>query len=236
MMMRTLLCLAMAFAIWLNPSSAAEMSDADILVERLLWATGGRLAWTAVESTVVYSQQYRRDDPTSVGAVVTTDYKQARVRIDTTGRDLQQVRVIDNGSDRAWRLNRAGPPEKVSEDSLARDLRHYTGHVYRTLQRIAIRDPQLKFAVGRKGSLEVYEGSTRLAWYSLDARGEPFAMGAYDDDVGVVCGPWELEKRGIRYPAWVARPDGSWRATLHSLAVNVRLDEELFAQPLADEQ
>jgi hypothetical protein len=115
-------------------------------------------------------------------------------------------------------------------------LRHYTGHVYRTLQRIAIRDPQLKFAVGRKGSLEVYEGSTRLAWYSLDARGEPFAMGAYDDDVGVVCGPWELEKRGIRYPAWVARPDGSWRATLHSLAVNVRLDEELFAQPLADEQ
>lgn len=235
-MMRTVQSLTMVLVVGLNPALAATMNDADILVERLLWAVGGRPAWTDVTSTVVYSQQYREEDPTAVGAVVTTDYKQARVRIDTTGRDLQQIRVIDSGGDRSWRFNRAGPPEKVQEDALARDLRRYTGHVYRTLHRIATRDPQLRLAVGRKGSLEVYEGSTRLAWYRLDARGEPYAMGAYDDDVGVVCGPWDLEKRGIRYPGWVARPDGSWRATLHSLAVNVRLDEELFVQPLAADQ
>lgn len=235
-MMRTMQCLAMVLVVGLNPASAAQMGDADILVERLLWAAGGRPAWTRVTSTVIYSQQYRQDDPTAVGAVTTTDYSQARVRIDTTGRDLQQVRVIDSEGDRSWRLNRGGRAEKVQEDALARDLRRYTGHVYRTLQRIATGDPRLRFAVGPKGSLEVYEGSTRLAWYQLDARGEPYAMGAYDDNAGVVCGPWEVEKNGIRLPAWVSRPDGSWRATLQSLAVNVRLDDDLFAIPLAADQ
>jgi hypothetical protein len=61
-------------------------------------------------------------------------------------------------------------------------------------------------------------------------------MGANDDNVGVICGPWDLEKRGIRYPAWVSRPDGSWRATLKSLAVNSRIDEALFAPALAADQ
>ena len=54
--------------------------------------------------------------------------------------------------------------------------------------------------------------------------------------VGVICGPWELEKRGIRYPMWVSRPDGSWRATLKSLAVNIQIDEKLFAPSLAADQ
>lgn len=235
-MIRTVLCFLMMLGVWLNPAAAAAPSDAALLAEHLLWAIGGKPAWAGVTSTIVYSDQYRQSDGTAVGAVSTIDYEQSRLRIDTTGANVQQIRIIDSEGDRSWRLDRQGRLEKVAEDPLARDLRRYTGHVYRTLQRIAVDDPKLRLATGRKGSLDVYEGNTRIAWYLLDARGEPYAMGAHDDDVGVICGPWELEKRGIRYPLWVSRPDGSWRATLKSLAVNARIDEELFTPSLAVDQ
>ena len=238
-MIRTVFCFMATLGVWLNPApalAAAPTSEADIQAERLLWAVGSRPAWANLTNTVVYSQQYRRDDPTDVGAVIIIDYRQPRLRIDTTGRDLQLVRLIDSDGDRNWRLDRQGRPEKEAEDPLAQDLRRYTAHVYWTLQRIAVRDPKLRLDLDRKGRLEVYEGNARIAWYLLDARGEPYAMGAHDDNVGVICGPWEVEQRGIRYPAWVSRPDGSWRATLKSLAVNVQMDEKLFTQPLVAEQ
>ncbi len=235
-MIRTVLCFAAMLGIWPNAAAAATMSDAELLAEHLLWAIGGRPAWAGVTNTVLYSDQYRQSDGTAVGAVSTIDYERSRLRIDTTGQTLQQIRIVDSEGDRSWRLDRQGRPEKIAEDSLARDLRRYTGHVYGTLQRIAVRDPKLRLATGRNGSLEVHEGSTRIAWYLLDARGEPYAMGAYDDNVGVICGPWELEKRGIRYPTWVSRPDGSWRATLRSLAVNTHIDEKLFTPALAADQ
>lgn len=238
-MIRTVLCFAVMLGVWLNPvaaPAAATVSEADLLAEHLLWAVGGRSAWTSVTSTIVYSDQYRQHDGAAVGAVSTTDYEQSRLRIDTTRRSLPQVRIIDSEGDRSWRVDQQGRLEKVAEDPLARDLRRYTGHVYQTLQRIAIRDPKLRLAIGRNGSLEVYESSTRIAWYLLDARGEPYAMGASDDNVGVICGPWELEKRGIRYPLWVSRPDGSWRAMLKSLVVNTDLDERLFTPSLAADQ
>jgi hypothetical protein len=235
-MIRTMLCFAAMVGVWPSAAVAATVSDADLLAEHLLWGIGGRSAWASVTNTILYSDQYRQSDGTAVGAVSTIDYQRSRLRIDITGASLQQTRIMDSEGDRNWRLDQQGRPVKVAEDPLARDLSRYTGHVYRTLQRIAVRDPKLRLATGRNGSLEVHEGGTRIAWYLVDARGEPYAMGAYDDNVGVICGPWELEKRGVRYPTWVSRPDGSWRATLKSLAVDTHIDEELFTPALAADQ
>jgi len=242
-MIRTVLGF-MLLGAWLNPlptpaaeTSAAEtMSDAGKQAEYLLWATGGRSAWANVANTIVYSDLYRKDDGMPVGAVSTIDYREARLRIDTTGPHLQAIRIIDGEGDRSWRLNAHGRLEKVPEDQLARDLRRYTAQVYRTVQRIAVRDPKLKLGTGKNGSLEVYEGPTRIAWYRLDARGQPYAMGVLEDDVGVICGPWDLETRDIHYPSWVSRPDGSWRATLKSLVVDAPLGEKLFTPSLAADQ
>jgi hypothetical protein len=243
-MIRTVLGFMLILGAWLNsqPTAAADtsagaaLSEAEKQAELLLWATGGREAWAGVTNTVVYSDLYRRDDGRSVGAVSTIDYRAARLRIDTTGPHLQAIRIIDREGDRSWRLNAHGKLEKVPEDQLARDLRHYTAQVFRTLQRIAVRDPKLRLAIGKNGSLEVYEGPTRIAWYVLDARGQPYAMGAHDDNVGVICGPWEIEKRDIHYPLWVSRPDGSWRATLRSLVVDSQIDEKFFTPSLAIDQ
>jgi hypothetical protein len=238
-MIRTVICFVLTLGACLNPvptRGADALSEADKVAEHLLWAVGGRPAWARLTNTVLYSDQYRQSDGTAVGAVSTLDYDRSRLRIDLTGLHLEQVRIIDSEGDHSWRRNQDGRLAKVAEDPLARDLRRYTAHVYRTLQRIAVRDPKLRLATGRKGSLEVFEGGTRIAWYHLDARGEPYAMGAHDDDVGVICGPWQLEGRGIRYPLWVSRPDGSWRAMLKSLAVNTQVDEQLFALPRGAEQ
>jgi hypothetical protein len=243
-MIRTVLAFVAMLGAWLGPPSmlaaetpAAEaMSDADKQAEYLLWATGGRPAWASVTNTVVYSDQYRKGDGMPVGAVSTIDYRESRLRIDTTGPHLQAIRIIDSEGDSNWRLNEKGKLEKVPEDQLARDLRRYTAQVYRTMHRIAVRDPKIRLATGKNGSLEVYEGPTRIAWYLLDARGQPYAMGAHDDNVGVICGPWDLEKRDIHYPLWVSRPDGSWRATLKSLVVDTHIDEKMFAPALAADQ
>ena len=78
-----------------------------------------------------------------------------------------------------------------------------------------------------------------LKWYAghvyrtihCIARGEPYAFGAHADDVGSLCGPWEFEAGGIRHPLWVSSADGTWRAMITSLAVNVPLDDSLFARP-----
>jgi hypothetical protein len=238
-MVRTVLCFTAMLGALLScvsASAAAPVSDADILTERLLWAVGGREPWASLNSTAVHSQQYMRGDPTAITALTNTDFQQRRYRIDTTAQSQHAVGAVVGAGDRHWRLDSRGRTEQGAATALAQDLRWYTVHIYQILQRLAARDPALTVAVSRNDRLEVREGATRIAWYLLDARGEPYSIGAYNDDVGVICGPWDIETNGIRYPAWVSRPDGSWRTSLKSLAVNATIDEALFEQALAGDQ
>jgi hypothetical protein len=199
--------------------------------DRMLAALGGREAWAAVRNTVNDSQQNRVEDPTVVRALITMDFTQPRFRIETTAPDLHVVRVI-NG-DQSWRKTRDGRIGPVPEQTMAEDLAWYAGHVYRTIHRIARRDAALSLSEGADGRLEVGEGGKRIAWFKLDARGEPYAFGAHDNDVGSACGPWEFAAGGIRHPVWVSSADGTWRATLKSLAVNVPMELSLFTKPVA---
>ena len=212
-------------------ASGAEsvVESAEQRAERMLAALGGRAAWAAARNTVNDSLQYRLVEPTVVRAVITMDFTQPRFRIETTAPNLRVVRVVDG--DRHWRLTREGRVEPVPADTLAEDRRWYAAHVYRTLHRVAARDPAVSLATTGSDRLAVLEGGKRIAWYALDARGEPYAFGAHEDEVGSICGPWAFERGGLRHPTWVARPDGSWRAQVQELAVNVPLEPVLFEQP-----
>jgi hypothetical protein len=137
--------------------------------------------------------------------------------------------VVDG--ERHWRLSRAGAIEDVPAEVLADDRRWHAGHVYRTIHRVAARDPAIRLAVNDAGRLEIHEGGKRIAWFALDARGEPYAFGAHDDEVGSISGPWSFVQDGIHHPTWVARPDGSWRAAVQALAINVELKDADFARP-----
>ena len=212
-----------------TPVFAQTLPDSHEMAERMLSAIGGRNAWARVSSTFNDSQQNRLGDPTVVRTLITMEFERQRFRIETTAPDLHLIRVVDH--DRSWRLNRQGRIESLPGAVVAEDLRWYAGHVYRTIQRIAKRDPALSLTVHRNGRLEVYERDARIAWLALDARGEPYAFGAHDDDTGSICGPWDFEVAGIRHPIWVSRPDGSWRAMLITLEVNPAIDHALFARP-----
>jgi hypothetical protein len=49
-----------------------------------------------------------------------------------------------------------------------------------------------------------------------------------------VCGPWDFQEAGIRHPLWVSSADGTWRAMIKSLVVNVRMEDDLFTQPVVN--
>lgn len=224
---------ALAASIWLCSSATASgPTPAELDSDRMLAALGGRDAWAVVRNTVNDSQQNRAGEPPVVRAVITMDFERPRFRIETTGPNLHLIRVIDG--DRSWRKTREGRIEPVPEQLLAEDLDWYAGHVYRTIHRVARRDGALQLAQGKDGRLEVHEHGKRIAWFKLDSRGEPHSFGAHGNDVGSVCGPWEFQEAGIRHPLWVSSPDGTWRAMLKSLAVNVRMDDKLFTQPPAN--
>ena len=208
----------------------AVLADAaEGAVERMLQALGGRAAWARVTNTVNDSQQNRLVDPAVLRVVITMDFERPRVRIETTGPGLHVARAL-NG-DRHWRRNRAGELGPIPDEVLADDRRFHAGHVYRTLSRLARRDPALRVALGGDGRIEVHESGARIAWYLIDVRGEPYRYGAHDDDTGSVFGPWDQVRDGIHHPAWVSRPDGSWRAMLKELRVNVPLNDSIFEKP-----
>lgn len=231
-MLRTLsFCLLLA-----APASAAPAvpttTAAEVLAERMLGALGGRANWAALRNTINDSQQNRAVEPTVVRAVISMEFDRPRFRIETTGPNgLHTIRVIDGA--RSWRLTRDGKLEAVPADLLAEDMQWYAGHVYRTLHRVAARDPRLTLGIGEGGRLEVFDSGARIAWYRLDARGEPYAFGAHDDDRGSLSGPWEFERGGVRHPLWVSSADGSWRANVKGLETNARFDDALFARPTA---
>lgn len=213
-----------------TPAATTAESEA----ERMLAALGGRAAWAAVKNTVNDSQQNRATGEFPVvRAVITIDFERPRVRIETRGPNLDVVRVIDG--EKQWRRMRDGKIAPIPDDVLADDRKWYAGHVYRTIHRVAARDAAISLRLGKDGRLEVVEKAgnenKRIAWFKLDPRGEPYNFGAHENDIGTLSGPWDFEHGGIRHPIWVSNPDGTWRANIKTLAINVPLKDELFVQP-----
>ena len=212
---------------------AADASAADKAADKMLEVLGGRQAWAELRNTINGSTQNRVNEPTVVYAVITMDFEKPRFRIETTARDLHLVRVI-NG-EKSWRLRRSGNIEDVPKTLLEDELRWYGAHLYRTIHRVALRDPAISLGLDEQDRLEVFADGERILWFKLDARGEPYAFGSYDDDVGTLSGPWDFEQDGIRHPRWVSNSDGTWRAAVRSLSVNVPLKDHMFARPGSDD-
>lgn len=208
---------------------ARAADDAEARAEKLLLAVGGRAAWARAANMVLDAQHNRADEPLVLRTVVAMDFDRPRLRSETTAPGLLLVRVLDG--DRHWQLARNGSVGPLPAEQLAEDRRWYAAHAMRTLHRVAMRDPALSLQAGAAARLDVMEAGRRLAWYTLDARGEPQAYGALADDAGTVCGPWEVERRGLRHPLWTARPDGSVRTLTKALDVNIELGSAFFEPP-----
>jgi hypothetical protein len=217
---------AAAAAATAQPVSAEKRASAcaqreNNLDEQMLRALGGRARWAALTTLVNDSYQQRSSAPNTVRARISMDLRQDRWRIETTAPNLHLIRVVDARSQTGWRLTEAGAVE---------DLRWHRGHVYRSIHRIAKRDPALRLRC-KDDRLEAFEGKTRLVWFRLSSNGEPYAFGALEDDIGTRSGPWRFEQDGLRHPIWVSNASGTWRADLQALQVNAALDPQLFVRP-----
>jgi len=214
-------------------TNGADVSAANKAAEQMLEALGGRKAWAELRNTINGSVQNRVNEPTVVYAVITMDFQKPRFRIETTARDLHLIRVI-NG-DKNWRLRRSGNVEDVPQELIESELRWYGAHLYRTIHRIAARDPAISLDLDDQARLGVFAGGERILWFRLDAKGEPYAFGAYDDEVGSLSGPWSFQQDGIRHPMWTASSDGTWRAAIKTLSVNVPLQDHMFVRPSSND-
>jgi hypothetical protein len=226
--------LATSFLLLGNLAKGAENAAAEETANNMLNALGGRTAWAELKNTVNGSQQNRVGEPTEVYAVITMDFDKPRFRIETTAQDLHLIRVIDG--DNNWRLRRTGNIENVPEALVKEELRWYEGHLYRTIHRIADRDPAISLNLDDQGRLQVFANGERIMWFRLDAKSEPYAFGSHADDVGSLLGPWDLEQDGIRHPIWVSSSDGTWRAAVKSLRVNVPMRDHMFDRPALNDQ
>ena len=202
------------------------------LADKMLERLGGREAWADLRNTINGSQQNRAGEPTVVYAVITMDFERPRFRIETTAQDLHLIRVVDG--ENSWRLRGSGKIEGVPEELFASEMKWYGAHLYRTIHRVAARDPALSLGLGADGRLEIFANGERILWFKLDAKGEPYAFGAWDDEVGGLSGPWDFIKDGIHHPRWTSSKDGTWRAALKALDVNVPLHESVFSRPAGD--
>jgi hypothetical protein len=139
-------------------ANGSDVRDANKVTEQMLETLGGREAWAKLKNTV----------------------NEPRFRIETTARDLHLIRVI-NG-DKSWRLRRSGMIEAVPQELLDSESRWYEAHLYRTIHRIASRDPAISVDLDDQDRLEVFADGERILWLRLDAKGEPYAFGFYSDE------------------------------------------------------
>jgi hypothetical protein len=212
-----------------QPTHAEDDKRVGSVVDQMLDALGGRQNWADLRNTINGSQQNRADEPTVVYSVITMDFERPRFRIETTASDIHVIRVIDG--DDSWRLRLSGNIEDVPADLYDEEMRWYGAHLYRTIHRIASRDPAISLTLDGQGRLQVFEDGGPIMWFRLDADGQPYRFGTYDDEAGTLLGPWGFEQDGIRHPAWVSNPDGTWRAAVRSLSVNVPLKDHMFKRP-----
>jgi hypothetical protein len=189
--------------------SAAQPRDLGVeRAEALLAAMGGREAWSKVRFVHVEATH----DDVSIREPYTNqiwnDFSAPRVRIEAKNAQMDRRRGIADG--KGWRL-RDGVRSELNAEDYESERTWWEANVYRTLHRLATRDPELQPRAVGEHRLEIFRrDGKRLNWFVLNQRGEPMLFGTWDSEAGTAFGP--LAPSGaIKYPKWGARPDGSWR-------------------------
>lgn len=188
--------------------SAAPDAAGAALAEELLAAMGGREAWAGVRYMhveAVHDDLAVRDPFTNR---IWNDFTSFRVRFEARNAAFDSRRGVTGESGWRWRDGRSQP---LTAEQVEGERRWWEANIYRTLHRIAIRDPELSFRAAAPRRLEVFRADgTRLNWFLLHPRGEPLLFGTWASEAGTVFGP--LSSNGtVKYPRWGGRPDGDFR-------------------------
>jgi hypothetical protein len=176
--------------------------------EALLAAMGGREAWSKVRFVhveAIHDDVNIREPYTNQ---IWNDFSAPRVRLEAKNAQIDRRRAIADG--KGWRV-RDGERSELTPEQYEEERSWWEANLYRTLHRLALRDPELQPRAVGEHRLEIFRrDGKRLNWFVLNQRGEPMLFGTWDSEAGTTFGP--LAPSGaIKYPKWGARPDGAWR-------------------------
>ncbi len=215
----------------LTASATALFADpaGDAAAARLLEAMGGAEAWAAVDAVIVEATHWEMREPVRYANRIVNDFNAPRVRFEAHAGDWHRWELVDG--DRATQ-RRDNEPIAAADAERAEGNRHWwRSNVYRTLQRLARRDDTLFCLAPTADLLEVHDETGRLNWFRLNPRGEPVQFGTGEVGTGTIFGPLAEHPAGVRYPAWGANADGTWRYTIQRFVVNPRLSDDDFDLP-----
>ena len=186
-------------------------------VEALLTAMGGRAVWAGMTGMEVTAQHEELRREWAYRSTIRNDFREPSVDITRDGPGFQQ-RVELQGQ-RAWKTE-AGPRKELDAETARSEWLWWESNVYRTLARLAARDPALR-SEWEGDRLVVYRPDhTVLNWLRPAADGSLREFGTRIDAPGVLFGPLKTSASGARYPAWTAWPSGLMRALDQAVQFN----------------
>ncbi|MBS0659399.1 MAG: hypothetical protein JSR82_14250 [Verrucomicrobia bacterium] len=202
------LLLASQLVSTLTAQNSAPPETGVARAERLLAAMGGRDAWARVRWVHVQAVHDDLDQAQPFNNYLWNDFSRLRLRFEAHNSTLDRCRVVDGNSGWRWA---DGKRIALTTAQAADEQPWWEANIYRTLQRLAARDPGLEARAVGAHRLEIFRSDgKRLNWFVLHPSGAPMLFGTWDSEAGTVFGP--LGKAGeLRYPKWGGRPDGSWR-------------------------
>lgn len=186
-------------------------------VEALLDAMGGRAAWAAAEALEVDATHYSTSLRLPHRNEIWNDFRTLRLRIRATSDEIDRELVLEG--DHGTRRN-GNETRPLTAAEIAEHQRWWESNVYRTLHRLAKRDPDLSVRMIGPTRLGVFRrDGVRLNWLELNQQNEPVLFGTWDSDTGTVFGPLAASPSGLKHPKWVTSGDGTWRVELLGLTI-----------------
>jgi hypothetical protein len=227
--MKRLLLLFLAFGLALAARAQTPVPEtAEARLERFLTAMGGRAAWAAVKSYEIRATHY--EAPRAPYAnTIWNDFAWPAVRIEARGPEFTILRAIDG--DQGWRQRDGGEVTPLTREQVEDEKRWWESNLYRTVHRLARRDPELSVRTAGDSRLEVWRADgKRLNWVELNVAGEPIRFGTWDNETGSVFGPL-IQQGPVKCPKWGANAAGTWRYEVVELRVSERPSAAQFKQP-----
>lgn len=222
--MRTLLiasCFVFAPNANATPSTAADAApSAETRRDALLDAMGGAAVWRETIGVRITATHYSTQTRLPYRNVIWNDFRRFRLRIEASNREL--VRVFDYDGDAGWRDDGVNVTP-IAAARVADERAWWSANVYRTLHRLALPDPALSVHLLEPDRLAVLEqGRGLIAWFRLNAEGEPLQFGTQADAPGTTFGPLAAHVGGARYPRWGTDASGGWRYEVHDAEFSTR--------------
>jgi hypothetical protein len=210
-------CATILLAASVAATQAPGSPDAAARVEQLLEAMGGRAAWAAAQAIKVDATHYSTSLRLPHRNEIWNDFRASRLRILATSAEMDRELVLETNA--GTRRDRADT-RPLTPDEIDEHHRWWESNVYRTLHRLAKRDPDLSVRMIGPNRIAVFrKDGVRLNWLELNQQNEPILFGAWDSDTGTVFGPLTTSPSGLRHSKWVTSGDATWRVELQGLTV-----------------